>query len=95
MLGSLQRFDESEVAKQRHKIIQFYNQYGEAATKEAFGADRKIIHVWRKRLRGNDGRIEALVPSSTKPRRIRRMQSDHRIIEFIRQHRHKYGRLGK
>lgn len=95
MLGSLQRFDKSEVAKQRHKIIQFYEQYGEAATKEAFGSDRKVIHVWRSRLRRNDGRIEALVPNSTKPRRLRRMQSDQRIIEFIREHRRKYGRLGK
>ena len=95
MLESLRLFDESEVAKQRHKIIQFYEQYGEAATKEAFGADRKVIHVWQKRLRREDGRIEALVPNSTKPRRLRRMQSDQRIIEFIREHRRKYGRIGK
>jgi len=95
MLASLQRFDESEVAKQRHKIIQFYEQYGEAATKEAFGADRKIIHVWRKRLRLSDGCIEGLVPNSTKPHQVRRMQSNQHIIEFIREHRHKYGRLGK
>jgi transposase-like protein len=88
-------FDESEVAKQRHKILQFYKQYGETATKEAFGADRKVIHVWRKQLRRNDGRIEALIPKSTKPRRLRRMQSDQRIIEFVREHRRKYGRLGK
>jgi len=32
-------FDESEVAKQRLKIIKFYQQYGEKAAKEAFGVD--------------------------------------------------------
>jgi len=95
MLASLQRFDKSEVAKQRQKIIQFYEQYGEAAAKEAFGSDRKVIYVWRNRLRRNDGRIEALVPNSTKPRQLRRMQSDQRIVEFIREHRRKYGRIGK
>ena len=95
MLASLERFDKSEVAKQRHKIIRFYEQYGEAATKEAFGADRKVIHVWRNRLRRSDGRIEALAPQSTKPYRVQRMQSDHRIVEFIREHRRKYGRIGK
>jgi len=95
MLGSLRRFDESEVAKQRLKIIRFYERYGDAATKEAFGADRKVIHVWRKRLRQSEGRIGALAPDSTRPRRLRRMQSDERIVKFIREYRHKYGRLGK
>ncbi len=95
MLASLRRFDESEVAKQRMKIIRFYTQYGEAATKEAFGADRKIIHVWRQRLRLSEGKIEALVPTSTKPYRLRKMQSDHRIVDFIREYRKKYGRIGK
>jgi len=95
MLGSLRRFDESEIAKQRMKIIRFYEQYGDAATKEAFGADRKVIHVWRKRLRRSEGRIGALAPDSTRPRRVRRMQSDTRIVEFIREYRRKYGRLGK
>ena len=95
MLGSLQRFDESEVAQQRHKIIQFYEQYGEAATKEAFGADRKVIHVWKKKLQQSGGRLEALVPVSTKPYRVRTMTVDTRIIDFIRSYRRKYGRIGK
>lgn len=95
MLGSLRRFDTNEVAQQRLKIIRFYEQYGDAATKEAFGADRKLIHVWRKRLRQSEGRIGALAPDSTRPRRVRRMQSDERIVEFIREYRRKYGRFGK
>jgi len=95
MLASLQRFDKSEVAKQRHKIIQFYERYGEAATKEAFGADRKVIHVWKKKLMLSGGRLEALVPVSTRPYKVRSMSVDPRIIEFIRSHRHKYGRIGK
>lgn len=95
MLASLQRFDENEVAQQRHKIIQFYEQYGEAATKEAFGADRKVIHVWKKKLAQSGGRLEALVPVSTKPYRVRTMSVDTRIIDFIRSYRRKYGRIGK
>jgi integrase-like protein len=95
MLASLQRFDESEVAKQRHKIIRFYEQYGEAATKEAFGADRKVVHVWKKKLMQSGGRLEALVPVSTRPYKVRSMSVDSRIVEFIRSHRRKYGRIGK
>src|SRR5208283_5052438 len=95
MLASLQRFDRSEVAKQRHKIIKFYDQYGEAATKEAFGADRKVIHVWKKKLTDSDGKLEALVPASTKPYNVRTMSVEPRIVAFIRSYRHKYGRIGK
>jgi len=39
MLSSLRSFGESEVAQQRMRIMRFYEVYGEAATKEAFGAD--------------------------------------------------------
>ncbi|MEM2921468.1 MAG: hypothetical protein QXF26_04030 [Candidatus Bathyarchaeia archaeon] len=53
MLFSLSRFSGSEVAQQRMKIINFYQLYGEKATKEAFGADRKVISRWRKRLKEN------------------------------------------
>jgi Integrase core domain len=95
MLASLQRFDKSEVAKQRHKIIEFYERYGETATKEAFGADRKVIHVWKKKLVRSEGKLEALIPVSTKPHTVRTMTVDPRIIEFIGSHRHKYGRIGK
>ncbi len=95
MLRGLQRFDKNEVAKQRHKIIQFYDQYGEAATKEAFGADRKVIYTWKKKLMQSGGRLEALVPVSTKPYNVRTMSVDQRIVEFIRAYRRKYGRIGK
>ncbi len=37
MLSSLRQFSKSEIAQQRMKIIKFYQQYGEEATKEAFG----------------------------------------------------------
>ena len=50
MLASLRKFDSSEVAKERMRIISFHQQYGERATKEAFGADRKTVSRWRKRL---------------------------------------------
>ncbi|MGO9613750.1 MAG: integrase core domain-containing protein [Dissulfurispiraceae bacterium] len=95
MLASLQRFDKSEVAQQRHKIIKFYDYYGEAATKEAFGADRKIIHVWKKKLAQSGGKLEALVPASTTPSHVRTMAVDPHIIDFIRSYRQKYGRIGK
>lgn len=95
MLYSLRKFEESEVAEQRMKIIKFYEVYGEKATKEAFGVDRKVISRWRKRLRENGGRLMALIPTSTRPHQVRRSKIPEEIIDFIRDIREKHPRLGK
>ena len=50
MVDSLRRFSKSEVAFQKLKIINFYGSHGEAATKEAFGVDRKVISRWKIRI---------------------------------------------
>lgn len=94
MLHSLRRFSRDEVAQERHRILRFYDTYGERATKEAFGVDRKLIHVWKKRLKAHDGHLEALIPHSTKPTRVRRMHIDPRIIGWIRQIRQEHPRMG-
>ena len=74
MLSSLRKFTRSEVAQERLRIIEFYKQYGEQATKEAFGATRKVISRWRKKLRRHEGALEGLVPESTRPKRVRTSQ---------------------
>ena len=51
MIEALRRFDKSEDAHQRLKIINFYKEYGEKATKEAFRANRKVISRWCQRLK--------------------------------------------
>ena len=80
MIESLRQFDKSEVAQQMLKIINFYKEYGEKATKETFGADIKVISRWCQRLKGRGGKIQALVPISTKPDKFRTSQIDCRII---------------
>ncbi|MCX7794393.1 MAG: helix-turn-helix domain-containing protein [Thermodesulfovibrionales bacterium] len=95
MVASLRRFSGKEVAQQRLKIIKFYEKRGEDATKEAFGVDRKLISKWRKRLKENGGRLEELIPYSTRPKRTRKSEIPREIIDFIRRLREKYPRLGK
>jgi transposase InsO family protein len=95
MLHSLKRFNKDEVAQERAKILRFYQRYGEQATKEAFGVDRKLIHVWKKRLKDNGKQLMALIPDSTRPVRIRRMNTDERIVEFIKGMRQEHPRIGK
>jgi hypothetical protein len=95
MNNSFRRFEGSEVAAQRMKIIRFYERYGEKATIEAFGTDRKVINRWRKRLKDMGGKLIALVPLSTRPKRVRKSTIPPEIIEFIRTLRQEYPRLGK
>lgn len=95
MLYSLRKFNENEIAQQRLKIIKFYEKYKEKATKEAFGVDRKLIYVWRKRMSDKGNRLLALVPNSTRPKIVRKMVTNPKIVAFIKKLREKYPRLGK
>ena len=95
VIASLRKFDCEEVAKERMKILSFYERYGEHATKEAFGVDRRTIWVWRKRLeRGND-HLVVLTPTSTKPKTLRTMRVDPHIVTYIRSQREQFPRRSK
>ena len=95
MLPSLRKFNQSEVAKERQRILNYYDHYGSRATLDAFGVDRKLIYVWRQRLRLNDKKPSALVPDSTISKTKRQMNTDSRIISFITNQRKEHYRLGK
>ena len=95
MLLSLRNFDDNEVAKQRMKIINFYDEYGEKATVEAFVANRKVISRWRKKLKEGGGRLEVLIPESTRPRKVRTPNIQEEIVYFIRKMREEHPGLGK
>ena len=95
MLYSLRKFDKSEIAQQRMKIINFYNQYGEKATKEAFGADRFVVSRWKKCLKESGGRLVSLIPLSTRPHRLRTATTHLKVIEFIKKQREDHPRIGK
>jgi hypothetical protein len=47
------------------------------------------------RLKENGGRLEALIPNSTRPMSARKSNIPQKIIDFIRDLRQKYPRLGK
>lgn len=93
MVSHLRRFDTSEIAKERLRIIKFYNEHGEKATKEAFNLGRKTIFVWKKRLKMSG--LKALVPYSTAPRRTRSMVVHPQVVQFIRELREEHPRIGK
>lgn len=95
MLKSLRKFDQSEVAQQKMKIIEFYRCYGEKATIEAFGADRRVVNRWVKCLDNSGGQLSSLVPLTTKPHTTRTPVTDYRIIDFIAGEREAHPGVGK
>lgn len=94
MAPHLTRYASSEVARERLRIIKFYQRYGEKACIEAFGVDRKLIFVWRKRIK-DTGRSSGLVPNSTAPKTTRTMVVDPQVFVYIKHLRNIYPRLGK
>jgi len=95
MAPHLRRFDSSEVAKERLKIIKFYELHGEKASVEAFGVNRKLIYVWRKRMKIRGNHISALVPLPTKPVNTRTMSLNPKVLEYLKHLREIHSRLGK
>jgi putative transposase len=95
MVPSLRKFSADEVTQERLKIIQFYDAHGEAETLTYFHVNRKTIHVWKRRLAQAQGHLAALGVQSTRPKHVRRMTTDPRVVQFIRQLRETHPRLGK
>ena len=95
MAPHLRRFDFSNVAKERLRIIKYYSKYGEKACKEAFGVDRKLVYVWRRRMKVRGNHTSALAPDLTRPVSTRTMFVNPKVLEHIKHLRDTHPRLGK
>jgi transposase InsO family protein len=94
-LESSCKFDASDVARYRLKVIEFGQVHGWLAAKDAFGVGRSTYFLWKKEFIHNQGKLSGLVPHSTKPHHVRQMNYDLRLALFIRSLREQYGRIGK
>jgi len=92
---SIITFSINDQARFRLKVIEYFDNYGLAATKEAFGVSRATIYRWKKRLKDSGGKLSSLIPKSTCPKRVRTMMVEPIIIEYIAKLRRKYPNLGK
>lgn len=79
------------VIEYRVKIIMFFDDYGVAATKQAFGVGRSTVYDWKKCLREAGGKLEALAPQSRRRKTPTQPTKDFtwhraRILEIRRAH---------
>lgn len=88
-------FENSDVAKFRLHTIEHSEKHGVQATLDAFNLKRSTFFYWKKKYKDSDKRLISLVPESTKPKTVRKMEVNWRLVAFIRQMRLTYGNTGK
>lgn len=89
------RYMISDKAKERVKILAFWEKHGTAATTEAFGVSKRTLERWQKALVEGQGKPEALNPKSTAPQRRRSRQTVSMVTDHIIELRTHHPRLGK
>ena len=89
------RYMITEQAKQRVRILAFWERHGYAATHEAFGVSRRTLFRWAAALKNGQGKLEALNPGSRAPQRRRRRDIPEALQRRIIALRSAHPRLGK
>ena len=74
----------TEAAKQRTRILAFWEKHGTEATEEAFGTKRRTLFNWQKNLKVGGGKLESLNPQKTTPKNKRKRLWDVRILDEIK-----------
>ena len=82
-------------ARQRFKILVFWERHGLGATLDAFPFKRRSLFNWQRKLREGGGKAEALNPGSRAPRAKRKRLWNPRIIIELKRLRVEYPNLGK
>ena len=89
------RYMITEQAKQRCRILAFWEKYGTEATKEAFRVSRPTLFRWQRELKANLGKLEALNKKSTAPKNRRKRIVPEEVKNFIIKERKFDPRLSK
>lgn len=89
------RYMISDTAKNRVRILAFWEKHGTGATEEAFGVKRRTLFLWQRKLKRCHGKLEALNPGSKAPKHKRKRSWDERIVQEIKRLRFAHPNLGK
>ena len=92
---SINRSQSSETAKYRLKVLQHYWKHGLDSTLDAFPVSRPTLFRWQKSLKDDKGRLQALIPQSTRPKRVRQMQVAPEVVDKIKKLRENWPNLSK
>lgn len=73
--------------KEKVKILNFFDEFGVAATTKAFGRKRSTIYSWKQKLKKENGRLSALKEGSRIPINKRQRAVPSTITQFIKEYR--------
>ena len=88
------RYMITEQAKERCRILAFWEKHGTEATDEAFGIKRRTLFLWKKNLKEGGGKLEALNSKKKTPKNKRKRIWDIRLLEEIKRLRIEHPNLG-
>lgn len=89
------RYMITEKAKNRCRILAFWEKYGDVATKEAFGTSRRTLFRWQRSLYISNGKLDGLNVKSTAPKKRNKRVVDLRVHDYIIKERSAHYRIGK
>lgn len=89
------RYMISEKAKERVRILAFWEKHGTSATHDAYGVSKRTLFRWQQVLLSGNGKLEALNPERTAPVHRRSRTIDAWVSDRIITLRTHYPRLGK
>lgn len=89
------RYMITEKAKQRTRILAFWERHGHAATIEAFNVSVRTLFRWQAALKDSGGKLDGLNAKSTAPRQRRKRSVSDNVIARIITLRTAHPRLGK
>jgi transposase InsO family protein len=87
-------FESSDPAQFKLHAIEFSDKHGVQVTLDAFNIKRSTFFYWKKKYKDSGKRLISLVPQSTRPKRVRKMEVDWRLVVFIERIRKKHGNVG-
>ena len=85
----------TEEAKERTRILAFWERHGTEAATEAFKISKRTLFRWQKSLKQGQGKLENLNPKSTSPKRRRKREIPENIKNEIILIRTEHPHLGK
>lgn len=93
-LSNSVRFEASDPAQFRLKVLEYYHRWGLRPTLDAFNVSRTSVFRWQQHYRHSGHQLTSLIPQSTRPKRVRQMTTDYRLIRLIKQLREDQGNVG-
>jgi len=94
-LANSVKFDASDPAKFRLKVLEHMEKFGLRSAMNAFDVKKSTVYDWRNAYLKHHKTLLSLVPLSTCPKHTRKMTTDYRLVEFIKVFREDYGNVGK